>query len=71
MGGDSTCLNRTSVGLKVCAERCGHSGIDGPQSNQRGIESTSPHPHGNGMLRGLNRTSVGLKVAHCWVGLPA
>ncbi len=54
------CLNRTSVGLKLYTRELGDPGRDGPQSNQRGIE-TRPPSAPQARAEGLNRTSVGLK----------
>ena len=54
------CLNRTSVGLKHAIGNKQTISEREPQSNQRGIEtSSSSFPTSN--LSRLNRTSVGLK----------
>ena len=56
-------LNRTSVGLKPGSLTNPSPTDTTPQSNQRGIETQAPVSRLHHAGQGLNRTSVGLKLA--------
>ena len=58
---DRYCLNRTSVGLKQASALLDPWDQVGPQSNQRGIETSMRAGRSADPLMCLNRTSVGLK----------